>query len=232
LSVYKPISVIVGLTVQGLICAMEQSVVAVFGASGSTGGHVVKQALEQGFKVRAFVHHRQPEMHRDAEQIAVDFSDVQSLADAMNGVRAVIIVFGQRPPYKDVFCASHTRQIVEAMHKAGVEWLICQTGALIGDYPNNQGRIFKRFGRAFDRKYPAVAADRVEQEEAVKNSGLQWTIVKPPRLTNGAARGQVRWGERVRAGLFSKIGRADLAGLLVQLIADSASSGKAIFAKR
>jgi len=53
------------------------------------------------------------------------------------------------------------------------------------------------------------------QEQLVRESGLEWTLVKPPRLTDGRARGRVVAGIDLQIGLSSSIRRADLAAFLV-----------------
>jgi len=92
---------------------------------------------------------------------------------------------------------------------------VCQTGAMIGgDVPNWTWAV-RLMVRMFRRQRPAVAADRMRQEQLVRGSGLEWTLVKPPRLTEGPAGGRVMAGVDLRIGLLSKISRADLASFLV-----------------
>ncbi len=47
-------------------------------------------------------------------------------------------------------------------------------------------------------------------------SHLQWTLVKPPRLSDGPARGRYQTGEHLRVGMLSSLTRADLAGFMVR----------------
>ncbi|GKS63283.1 hypothetical protein YTPLAS72_05870 [Nitrospira sp.] len=69
-------------------------------------------------------------------------------------------------------------------------------------------------GAEIARWHPQATGDREEQERLVESSGLDWTIVKPPRLTNSATRGRVQASASLRVGLLSKISRADLAAFI------------------
>lgn len=73
------------------------------------------------------------------------------------------------------------------------------------------------------------AADREHQEAIVRESGLRWTIVKPPRLTESARRPVVHPGSEVRVGLLSSVSRLDLARLIVDEIEAPRFAGQAVF---
>jgi putative NADH-flavin reductase len=149
------------------------------------------------------------------EAVRGELLDPVHVREVIAGSRAVCCVFGPRPPSTDVFCAQATGRIVEAMQGAGVRRLVCQTGAMIGEDAPNWTLPFRLMARLFRRQRPAVAEDRLRQELEVKASGLDWTLVKPPRLTDGPGCGRVVAGGDLRIGLMSKIARADLADFLV-----------------
>jgi uncharacterized protein YbjT (DUF2867 family) len=56
------------------------------------------------------------------------------------------------------------------------------------------------------------------QEKIVEESGLNWTLVRPPRLLDGPAMGRYRWGEPV--GLGAAIRRKDLAAFMLDRLED------------
>jgi putative NADH-flavin reductase len=145
------------------------------------------------------------------------------------GADAVCCLFGPRPPGNDAFCAEATRTIVEAMRRQGVRRLICQTGAMIGAYPQNRSRALQWMALAFERRRPAVAADRSEQEKVVRESGLDWTLVKPARLTDGPRTRRTRIGPDLRVGLLSKISRSNLAAVILEEIGTPAFARQAVF---
>ena len=97
-----------------------------------------------------------------------------------------------------------------AMEETGVRRLVCVTGAMIGEYPANRSPAFRLFAALLARRFGEVFADRRRQEEIVRASGLDWTLLKPPRLTDGPRTDRVRLEVDLRVGMFSRLSRADL----------------------
>jgi uncharacterized protein YbjT (DUF2867 family) len=190
---------------------------AVFGGTGRTGQALIDVALAHGANVRALVRTQRGAglplppglgiVHGDPERA----SDV---ATTLHGADAVCCVFGPRPPYDDPFCAGFTRRVVEAMRAEGVGRLVCLTGAMVGARAANLSPAMRALAALVDRRYRWLAADRAEQESVVMASGLAWTIVKPPRLTDAPPCGEVHADPALAVGLLSSIGRADLAEFL------------------
>jgi putative NADH-flavin reductase len=82
----------------------------------------------------------------------------------------------------------------------------------------NRTLLFEWLARRVAGRQPAAAQDRVAQERLVQASGLDWTLVKPPRLTDGAAHRSVTAGSALRVGLLSKISRTDVAAFILDAI--------------
>lgn len=205
--------------------------VAVFGATGGTGAHLVAAARQRGWGVRALCRPGRRLGSRDSEIVALygELTDPAALAETVSGCQAACCVFGPRPPHTDVFCAAATHAIIQALARAGITRLISQTGAMIGPYPQNRTLPFELMAKLFARQRPAAAADRWQQEVAVRESGLEWTVIKPPRLTDGPASPRVRAGPDLRVGLTSKIGRADLANLIVSELVEARFRRETVF---
>ena len=207
---------------------------AIFGGSGATGNALIRHVLIRGGNVRALV--------RDVKSMNIKSGVLEIIEGSLlraehvefclKGSDAAICVFGPRPPYTDIFCEAATRNVVEAMQRLGLKRLVCQTGAMIGDYPANRTLSFRLVVSRFNRRLPLVAADRAGQEAAVKGSGLTWTIVKPARLTDARAAGHWLVGPNVRAGLLSSISREDLADFVVEEALNPQFSEQAVFIHR
>lgn len=138
-----------------------------------------------------------------------------SIAETIRGSEAAIIVFGPRSPYTDCFCAEATQRIASEAVRQGLERLICQTGAMIGDYRTNRSLVFELVTLLFQRRQPKAAADRALQETVIRESNTRWTIVKPPRLTEGGRSQTLRAGPEIRVGLLSSVSRLDLAEFIL-----------------
>jgi putative NADH-flavin reductase len=189
---------------------------AVFGASGRTGQALLCAAANQGLRIRALCRPTsRVETGPHVDILRGEITNADDVERTVEGTQGVACVFGPRPPYAEVFCAAATQRVIEAMVRCGVSRLICQTGAMVGSDVSHWTPGVRLMVRLFRRQQPAIAADRAQQESVVKASALEWTIVKPPRLTDGPATGRVRTSPDLRVSLFSRISRRDLAAFLI-----------------
>ena len=136
----------------------------------------------------------------------------------------MLCVFGPRSVRTIPFCAAATSRIISAMRSAGSQRLLCLTGAMVGDLPANVSRAMRVMAAVYRHQHPDLAKDASNQERAVMASGLLWTLVKPPRLTNGGAPRQVRADRALPVGLFSRLSRRGLATFML----DEATEGRHI----
>jgi putative NADH-flavin reductase len=162
----------------------------VLGANGHTGTQLVDLALARYHNVTAFV--RSPEKiqrrHPLLSVVQGDPRNVDQMAKAMAGHDAVLSALGVRPPA--AFrphtvvgeCAAST---VAAMSRAGVKRLVLVSAAVL--FPM-KGLAFGFFRWMLSH----IMRDLAVAEEAVRNTSLDWTIARPPRLTAGT-------GEQYRA---------------------------------
>lgn len=213
--------------------ATEFDAVAIFGGSGATGKELISHALGKGLKIRALTR-RASLIDAGTKRVEMLEGSLANAGDVMavlQGCGAAICVFGPRPPYADIFCEQATSVIVTAMRQLGIRRLVCQTGGMIGDYSANRTLPFQLMSDMLKRHSPQIIADRVGQESAVMRSGLSWTIVKPPRLTDDAAKGSWVAGTDIRLGLLSSITRNDLANFLVAETLSPQYIGQAVFVR-
>jgi putative NADH-flavin reductase len=119
------------------------------------------------------------------------------------------------------------RHIIRAMHTADVTRLIAVSASPMSsdDGDTLTTRLLKRLLWVLFRP---VYSDMARMEDEIRQSGLDWTIVRPPRLTDRPATGRYRTAinRGVRRGNF--IGRADLAGAILTLLDDPTSIRSAI----
>lgn len=170
----------------------KQMKVVVFGATGNTGSAVVERALEQGHKVTAFV--RTPSkvtiQHPNLTIIQGDVLDAASVEKAVQGQDAVISSLGAG--LNGTIRSQGTLNIIRAMEKTNVRRFISQSSLGVGDSRSNLNFYWKyvMFGMLLRRAY----ADHGIQERYIKESDLDWTIVRPGALKEGTRTGAYRHG--------------------------------------
>ena len=194
--------------------------ISVFGASGKTGLCVVKQALANSYKINALCRNPDaiPFKNNSLKIIKGSLLDKNLVHTTIEGSDAVICVFGPMKPYTDIFCAEATENIISAMSAFGIRRLICQTGALIGKTQVHRSLFMRFLMKTYNRKFPESARDRDMQEELIMKSQLDWTIVKPPRLSNGKRKGKYSTGENLKVSAFSSATREDAADFILSQI--------------
>ncbi|WP_406267362.1 SDR family oxidoreductase [Nocardia sp. NBC_00881] len=194
--------------------------IAIFGATSTVGRLVVEQALREGHEVTAFTRSAASvgQRHERLHVMEGDVLDTNSVERAVQGQDAVLISLGNGR--KGVVRAGGTKAVIEAMNRTGVKRLICQTTLGVGDSRGNLNFLWKYvlFGLLLRRAY----ADHVEQEEYVRTSDLDWTIVRPSAFTDGPRTGSYRRGFPAgEQGLTLKIARADIADFMVEQLSDT-----------
>jgi putative NADH-flavin reductase len=199
--------------------------ILVLGATGGTGRALVDQARERGHLVTAFV--RSPEMldpFRDGVTVVGgDPRDAEALRAALPGHEVVISALGPRGLGPTTVVADAARATVAAMQAAGVRRLLVVGVAVLFE---DEGLLAAIARRTFLRN---VARDHAEMERVVRASGLDWTIVRPPRLTNGArSRTYGAADGRMPPAARSTISRADVADFLLGELEHPAHVGRVV----
>lgn len=195
--------------------------VLVVGATGGTGRQLVAQALEQGHRITALA--RRPPRFSEHPALTVAIGNVldpASLDRAVPGHGAVLCALGHKRWLGPSSILSRgTANLVAAMERRGVRRLVCETALGIADAWWQMGLYYTLFVRPFI--LPFYFHDKVRQEAVIRASDLDWTIVRPGVLTNGARRGRYRSGDRVGHWLWTvRISRADVAAFMLDQLAD------------
>jgi putative NADH-flavin reductase len=202
-----------------------------FGATGGTGLQVIDQALAAGHEVRAVVRDatRLAPERPGLEVVVADVMDPSAIEEAVAGRDAVISAIGSRNGRgPTTVCTDSARSIVTAMHRAGTRRLVVVSGT--GPFDEGEGPgmryVIKPIGRRFLKH---VFADFVEMEKVVRASGLDWTIVRPPRLTDKPLTGRYRTRRDINMHRNFAVSRADVAHLILEACADPGSYDAAIY---
>jgi len=195
--------------------------ITIFGATGKVGQNLTAQALEQGHTVTAFA--RNPDAigqtHENLNIMQGDVLDAAAVKRAVTGQDAVICALGMPLMNKDGLRAKGTKTIVRAMQNTGVKRLVC-----LSVFGANDSRTLLPF------KYKAlivplilrhVIADHEVQETHVKNSTLDWTLVRPGNFTKGGYTGVYRHGFTTSDTPSKiKISQPDLADFMLKQLND------------
>ena len=193
----------------------------VFGSTGGTGRELLIQALDQDHKVTAYA--RDPAKIEDIQHslltvVRGDVLDAVTVKSAVAGHEGILVTIGAGPS-RTTLREEGTRNIVEAMQSTGVKRLICQSSLGVGD---------SRTNRPFFTKYIIVGiflrhafADHELQEAVVRQSSLDWTIVRPPHLKDGPRTEVYRHGfSTTDKRIKGWISRADVADFMLEQLTD------------
>ena len=196
----------------------------VLGATGGVGIEIVRQAIARGHQVKAFVRSavrlKSFDGRVDIEQ--GDLLNISALEKAIRGSDAILSGFGPRLPIAKSdanllrdFAASLTR----AMQQASVgRVVVVSTAFLFKDAILPPAHLF---GRLF---FPGVVKDATAMEQIISRSGLDWTLVRPPQLTDNAHTGTYRMRDGHLPVFGFKISRADVADFCLRTVEDPAST--------
>jgi putative NADH-flavin reductase len=196
----------------------------IFGATGTVGRQVVEQALEQGHTVTAFARNltKLDIQHPHLGFAQGDVMDASAVEQAIRGQDAVVCVLGAGKQLKSTIRSEGTRQIIQAMEKVGIRRLICLSTLGTGDSWSNLDFYWKYIMFGFILRQ--VFADHERQEALVRNSNLDWTIVRPGALTDGPLTGQYRHSfPSSDRNIALQVSRADVADFILKQLSDQSS---------
>jgi putative NADH-flavin reductase len=191
--------------------------IVVFGASRGVGRNVVEQALQDGHRVTAFV--RTPSQftlqHPKLTVCQGDSMDAAAVEAAIAGQDAVVSALGPtRPPVPGMMETS-AKNIVAAMKKHGVRRLISTTGAGVRQ-PEDKPKLSDHLiGVLLNLLAKNVVLDSGANVKVIQNSGLDWTVVRFPRLLDDEHKGKYRFGY-VNRESSTQLSRADAAASVLQ----------------
>lgn len=194
---------------------------AILGGTGGIGGHVLSWALDAGHPVRALA--RRPQALPQRTGLTVvrgDALDGAAVAETVAGADAVVSALGPRGAKAESLLAGAAANVVAAMDKTGARRLACVSaaGAYISGDPDTGWLIKAVLPRVFATQF----ADVREMENVVRDSGLDWTIVRPARLVNRPGTGRYRVRPDFPPPHGRTIARADVAHFIAAVLTEDA----------
>ena len=200
----------------------------VFGSTGGTGMQIIQQALNAGHLITAVA--RNPAalniQHKNLLVIKADVLQLPGFEAAMHEQDAVLSALGFRTA-KDVTVYSQgVCNIISAMKTHHVKRILCVSAAAVETNPK-LSFIYRLLTKLLQRILRNPYTDVLRMEKQLKETGLDWTVVRPPRLTNGSLKGKYRFAVNEWLSHCVSISRADLAHFMLHHI-DDANTYKSI----
>jgi len=203
----------------------------IFAATGGIGRQALEQALAAGHEVTAVV--RNPNgLSGEARIVRVDLAAAapEALESAVAGADGVLSGLGPRSASEAGIASQGTRAIVQAMRATDVRRIVVVSAAPIGTVPSPDRpqppkhdpgdgffmrHLFSPLVKTALRKH---YADLARMEDVLRESGLDWTVVRPPKLTDKPLTGTYRmaYGQNLRGGW--DISRADVAHYMLRVL--------------
>jgi uncharacterized protein YbjT (DUF2867 family) len=213
----------------------------IFAATGGIGRQVLDQAVAAGDDVTAVV--RNPDkLSQHVHTVTADLAAANpaALESSVTGADAVLSGLGPRSASDVGIVSQGIRAIVAAMQATGVRRIVAVSAAPVGTVasPGNphppkhdpgdgffMRHLFSRLAKTvFGKGY----ADLAVMEDILRDSGLDWTVIRPPRLTDKPLTGSYRTasGQNLRGGL--SVPRADVAHLMLTVLGQPGTIGQVI----
>lgn len=214
----------------------------IFAATGGIGRQALEQAVAAGHDVTAVVRNPNKLSGGAVRIVTADLAaaDPAVLESAVAGADAVFSGLGPRSTSETGIASRGTRAIVQAMQATGVRRIVVVSAAPIGTVPSParpkpprhdpgdgffMRHLFSHVAKIAFRKH---YADLALMEDILRDSGLDWTVVRPPRLTDKPLTSSYRvaYGQNLRGGW--SVSRADVAQLLLRVLAQPETIKQAI----
>ena len=214
----------------------------IFAATGGIGRQLLEQAVSAGHDVTAVARNPQNLWPAPARAVAADLAatDPVALHPAVAGADAVLSALGPRTKADVGVAARGTTVITQAMRAAGVRRIIVVSAAPVGTIPSpghphpprhdpGDGFVIRYLaGPIVKRALREHYGDLARMEDVLRDNDLDWTIVRPPRLTSKPVTGRYRtaYGQNLRRGVL--VSRADVAQYMLSILDQPETSRRTV----
>lgn len=198
--------------------------IVVFGATGQTGKHIVRLLVDGGHAVTAFA--RSPDRvdtHDHVVRVVQgDVRDASAVTNAVAGQDAVMSAIGPRSLKKDDLQEVFMSNVTTAMGQEGIRRFIGLSARGAGDSIKQSNLMLKAVRNTLLKN---IYDDKDRGETRIIGSALDYTLVRPGRLSNKPAKGDVRASLEGR-GLSTAMSREDVASYMVSQLNDTSWTRK------
>lgn len=155
--------------------------IAILGANGKTGTHLIRQALISGHEVIAYV--RRPETiptQAGVTTVGGQLDDVEGIARAVTGADAVVCCIGPKVGLPAIMKTNLMRtyfgSILKAVKQARVDRFVLMSAFGVGDTAK-KASLIARIG--YSTAMASIFGDKEEAEKLLPSSGLNWVAIYP-----------------------------------------------------
>jgi putative NADH-flavin reductase len=212
-----------------------------FAATGRIGRQLLDQARAAGHEVTAVARHAD-RLPSDVRTVTADLlhPDPVALAGAVDGADAVLSGLGPRSRSEFGIASKGTRPILAAMKEAGATRIVVVSAAPVSTVasPGRPHPPTHDPGEGFWMSHlltPAITTfmrahytDLAAMEDLLRDSGLDWTVIRPPRLTDKPLTGTYRTAYEQNLPHGGTVSRADVAHLMLDVVTRPETIGHAI----
>nr|WP_082856132.1 SDR family oxidoreductase [Mucilaginibacter sp. L294] len=204
--------------------------IAVLGANGGIGKHAVLCALKAGHMVTAIL--RTPAnltfVHPNLNVVQGDVMKQDTLEEHLKGKDVVISAIGKSSFKKTTLYSEGNKNLIDAMARVGINRAFFISASGLDVNPSHSFLV--RFATKFILQVLLrnMYADLRQMEKIIKESNLNWTIMRPPQLTDGPETGTYRIAIHNFLNNGLKISRADVALFIINNLMDAAITKKTI----
>jgi len=187
--------------------------ILVLGAAGGVGRLIVGQALARGHKVTAFVRDPGKADLQKATVVRGNVLDIQALSNALPSQEAVVYAIGVKSTGPTTLFSQSTQLLLTAMEQQQVKRLVCITGIGAGETKGHGGFLYDHviFPLFTRNRY----ADKELQEQLIRQSNLDWTIVRPAPFSEGKPSAPFQVLSEVGNAVLRKVSRAEVASFVL-----------------
>jgi uncharacterized protein YbjT (DUF2867 family) len=199
----------------------------ILGATGATGLQLIDQAVSSGHVVTTYVRNPGKLAHWGKRITIVEgqLLDEYKLLQVVKGQDAVLVTLGYKKlKDKSRFIRKTIDTVIIGMRRFGVQKLVYESAYGIGGKHSVTNPFIRFMLQALGIAHPFI--DHFETEKLIRQSNVNWTIVRPGNLTNGPLTGKYRAQEQMKG--FPSISRADVAHFMLQSLTEKKWANKAV----
>lgn len=192
--------------------------IALFGGSGRSGVEFIPRALRAGHSITTLARTPSKVTYTDSnlKVLAGDVTNAEDVAETIEGADVVVSLLGQTKGGRDDVQTMGTRHMVDAMKDRQINRIVSMSGGGLPYEKDEPKFIDKAFRGVMGLFFKSVIRDATDHADVLRRSGLDWTIVRAPRLVEEADRGDYKVGYVGTTG-GNKISRGDVADFILKI---------------